>query len=647
MNFNEQQVKAIQAPLSNVAVIAGAGSGKTRVLINRFIHLVDTYQFEPESIIMVTFTNRASTEMKYRLASTLNQSTKKWQIGTFHGLAHHWLRERYRESLLPENFQVLDSSDQRIIIGKTIKSLGYNPKVLTPSICQDEINRWKDNGIRPDEIDAETFDENEKKAVYEHYQKYCDEKGLVDFGELLLRWYETLTFRPELLLQLKSWYRNVLVDEYQDANYIQRKWLELMTKETGRAFVVGDDDQSIYSWRGASVHNLKLFTYDFENVEVIKLEENYRSTRIILAAANNIVQKNLTRFDKTIFTNNKTGDLIREYCARDEEGETQFVAEIIKQWQSKGNKLKECAILYRSNVQSRAFEETFINQAINYKIYGGLKFFERQEIKDAIAYLRIANNFDDDESFERAIQIPPQGIGEGTVEKIANFAKENKTSFLRASLIITSNSSNFLPPKIKLSLKMFCNKIESIAKIVKGKELDKIVEETLVISGLFQHYKARENIELNRVENLEELISATNGFELKNSALTPLENFLAHVALEVKDKESNPNADAVQMMTIHNSKGLEFDLVFIVGFEDGIFPNENAKGSGLEEERRLAYVAITRARKFLYFTWAESRTVRGFSKNAIRSMFIDEINKDYILSNRYKLIPTNKGSIIL
>jgi len=647
MKFNDQQWQAISAPLKNIAVIAGAGSGKTRVLTHRFKYLVDYYEFNPESLIMVTFTNRAAAEMKYRLRDMMDRSTKHWQVGTFHGLAHHWLRERYEAALLPQNFQILDSSDQRIIIGKIIKLLGYNNKVLTPSICQNEINKWKDEGIRHEQIETETLDENQKKTVYEHYQKYCDERGLVDFGELLLRWYEVLVYRPNVLGELKNWFRNILVDEFQDANKIQRMWLEIMTKETGKAFVVGDDDQSIYSWRGASFLNLKSFSYDFEDVEVVKLEENYRSTKLIIWAANNVVSKNTTRFEKVLMTNNEVGQTIREHCARDEEGEARFVAEKIKQWKEKGNDLKNCAILYRSNAQSRVFEEVFINEALPYKIYGGLKFFERQEIKDVISYLRIAQDFNDDESFERAVQVPPQGIGEQTVEKISEFAKENKLSLFNASLLIISNSSKFLPPKIKLSLKMFCSKIEQIAKIVKIKELDKLINETLVISGLFQHYKARENIELNRVENLEELVNATNGFEVRNSELTPLQNFLAHVALETRDKESNPNQDAVQMMTIHNSKGLEFDLVFIVGFEDGIFPNENSKGSGLEEERRLAYVAITRARKFLYFTWAETRTVRGFSKTNKHSEFIDEINQDYIVSNRYKIQPTNKGSIIL
>lgn len=647
MNFNDEQRAAVKAPLQNIAVIAGAGSGKTRVLVGRFMYLCEYYKFNPNDIIMVTFTNKAANEMKWRLAKEMNTSAKYWNVGTFHGLANVWLRKYYKEARVSQTFQILDSSDQRTVLLRIIKSLGLNPKVTTPTLMQNAINALKDNAIRYEELPISTKEERELKQVYEVYQTYCDERGLLDFGELLFRWYETLKFNEDLLEKLRNRFRNILIDEFQDANIIQRKWLELMNGENGCAFVVGDDDQSIYSWRGATVTNLQMFTYDFKNVLVLKLEENYRSTRMILWAANSIIKNNTVRFDKTLKTNNQTGYQIKEYCARNEEEEAAYVADVLNQWKEKGNLLKDAAILYRSNIQSREFEERFIKEALPYRIYGGLKFFERQEIKDVISYLRLAIDENDDESFERAIQVPPIGIGEQSIEKILEFARLNNLSMFRASCVISSNSSKFLPPKIKQAIKGFCLKMEEIKRIVTELELklDSLIENVIIKSGIMDFYKKRENLELSRVENLEELVNATYGFEIKNLELTALQNFLNHVALETRDKESNKNVDSVQMMTIHSAKGLEFRLVFIVGFEEGIFPTEVSKGSGIEEERRIAYVGITRAKEYLYFTRAENRIVRGFIKANSRSQFIEEINQNLINSNRYKIQPAYEGSI--
>ncbi|MEY3219094.1 MAG: hypothetical protein RIT27_451 [Pseudomonadota bacterium] len=666
-SLNPQQREAVTSPAGNVLVLAGAGSGKTKVLTHRFAWLMEVEKISPQAILAVTFTNKAANEMRERLNKLLHLNPRNWWVGTFHGLAHRWLRQHWQEANLPQSFQILDSDDQLRIIKKILKeSLKLDEKVWIPVQIQGYISRAKDQGFRPPYV--ETFDNYSRtmKMIYETYQQYCDQNGLVDFGELLLRVYELWHYNPNLLAYYQQRFPHILVDEFQDTNNIQYAWLQQLMGQTGYAFVVGDDDQSIYGWRGAKVGNVRRFQKDFSNVQLVRLEQNYRSTKTILAAANALIEKNNSRMGKKLWTEGHAGEPLRLFNAMDEKEEARFIGERIQQWVSQNKQHKDCAILYRSNAQSRILEETLIQLRLPYRIYGGLRFFERQEIKDALAYLRLLTNQNDDTSFERAIAVPPRGIGDVTMEKLREYARQHQVSLWQATdalvqekrffqnlksqvnqplslLEDTENASlisHELNPRAINLLRNFLEMILTLRKTTAQIPLHQLVSAVLIQTGLLKFYQEKKGEkEQMRAENLQELINAAKGFEVDSTeGLIPLIAFLSNAALESGEKQSDPNQDAVQLMTLHAAKGLEFPVVFLCGLEEGLFPHimSSQTVEDLEEERRLCYVGITRAMQHLYLSYAESRSMRGSTSFTRPSRFLGDIPKTLIEDIRLK-----------
>jgi len=660
-SLNPQQHEAVTAPSGNVLVLAGAGSGKTKVLTHRFGWLMEVEKISPQAILAVTFTNKAANEMRDRLNKLLHLNPRSWWVGTFHGLAHRWLRQHWQEANLPQSFQILDSDDQLRIIKKILKEgLKLDEKAWLPTQIQGYISRAKDQGFRPPYV--ETFDDYSRtmKMIYETYQEYCDQNGLVDFGELLLRVYELWHYYPNLLAHYQRRFPHILVDEFQDTNNIQYAWLQQLMGETGCAFVVGDDDQSIYGWRGAKVGNVWRFQKDFKNVQLVRLEQNYRSTKTILAAANALIEKNNVRMGKKLWTEGREGEPLRLFNAMDEKEEARFIGERIVQWVSQSKSYKDCAVLYRSNAQSRILEETLIQMQLPYRIYGGLRFFERQEIKDALAYLRLLTNQNDDTSFERAIAVPPRGIGDATMEKLREHARQNQISLWQAADILTQQKQFFQTLKTQVSqslslldslenspqvsqelnprathlLRNFLEMILNLRKTTAQMPLHQLVSTVLIQTHLLKFYQEKKGEkEQMRAENLQELINAAKGFEIDSTeGLTPLVAFLSNAALESGEKQSDPNQDAVQLMTLHSAKGLEFQVVFLCGLEEGLFPHAMSSQTteDLEEERRLCYVGITRAMQHLYLSYAESRSMRGSTSFTRPSRFLEDIPKALI-----------------
>ncbi|HTC51035.1 MAG TPA: DNA helicase II [Steroidobacteraceae bacterium] len=631
-SLNDAQRAAVTAPVGPVLVLAGAGSGKTRVLIHRLAWLCQVENVSPYSILAVTFTNKAAGEMRARIESLLGYSAQSLWIGTFHGIAHRLLRMHWREAGLVQGFQILDSEDQLRLLKKLIKTQGLDESRWVPREVQGFINSNKDEGHRPKHLkDGNDPTRRQLIRLYADYEEACARAGVVDFAELLLRAFELWRDQPALLDHYRNRFRHVLIDEFQDTNAIQYGWMKLLAGSVVQPFAVGDDDQSIYRWRGARVENLHQFRRDFPHAKLFRLEQNYRSTATILNGANALIAHNAGRLGKTLWTDGAHGDPIHVYAAFNERDEAEFVLQRIRDWTQRGGLRSQVAILYRSNAQSRVFEEVFLSARIPYKVYGGLRFFERAEIKDALAYLRLICNRLDDASFERVVNLPTRGIGTRSLDIVREAAKGSGQSLWDAAGACIGEA---LGPKAAAAVHGFMQLIERLEREIQGLALHEQVDHVINHSGLIEHHR-REKADRGeaRVENLEELVSAARGFTGEGSEdLPPLAAFLAHAVLESGEGQADAWEDCIQMMTLHTAKGLEFPVVFLSGMEDGLFPHQRSLNDieGLEEERRLAYVGMTRAMQQLYLTYAEQRRLHGMDTYGAASRFIKEIPGELI-----------------
>ena len=639
--LNDDQRQAVASPLGAALVLAGAGSGKTRVLVHRVAWLIQVEGASPNSILAVTFTNKAAAEMRSRIETLLGLPSGAMWLGTFHGLAHRLLRIHWREAGLPQSFQILDSEDQARVLRKVLKALELDETRWIPREILWFINAQKDEGHRSKHI-KDDGDPTRRQLIkiYQAYEEACQRAGVVDFAELLLRAYELWRDNAPLLEHYRARFRHVLVDEFQDTNAIQYKWLMLLTAGGGMPFVVGDDDQSIYRWRGARVENLQQFRRDFPQAVLYKLEQNYRSTGTILKAANALISNNAGRLGKTLWTSGADGERVKLYAAFNERDEADFVVNRIREWVANGGARREVAVLYRSNAQSRVFEEAFLNARMPYRVYGGLRFFERAEIKDTLAYLRLIASRADDTSFERVVNTPVRGIGAKTMDTVRDHARSHATSLWNGALHCVQH---VLPQRAAQALQAFMALIDRLAREVEGMELHEQVDHVIQMSGLIEHFKKEKGERgEGRVENLLELVSAARGFSPETDAeneLSPLESFLAHAVLESGEGQADPYDDCVQMMTLHSAKGLEFPVVFLAGMEDGLFPHQRSVAdlAGLEEERRLAYVGMTRAMRQLYITYAEQRRLYGVDTYGQPSRFISELPAEVVDEIRPRL----------
>lgn len=635
--LNEPQRAAVSAPASSILVLAGAGSGKTRVLVHRIAWLIQVMGASPWNILAVTFTNKAAREMKGRIESLLGQPTGGMWVGTFHGLAHRLLRTHWEDTGLPRGFQVLDADDQFRMIKRLLKSMALDEARWPPRQVQWFINAQKDEGLRPDHLD-DTGDHylHQMINIYREYQNSCERGGMVDFAELLLRAHELLRERPDILHHYQTRFQYILVDEFQDTNRIQYAWLRLLAGQRDNLFVVGDDDQSIYGWRGARVENILDFQKDYPNASLQRLEQNYRSTGNILKASNAVIAHNPTRLGKQLWTDSSEGEPVNLYAAFNEVDEAQFIVERIHQYIEEGHRRDECAILYRSNAQSRQFEEALIQQQMPYRVYGGLRFFERAEIKDALAYLRLLANPADDASFERAVNMPPRGIGARTLDTIRTHARNFDSSLWQAANNLVKDGA--MTKRAANALDSFTNLIQTLRQNRDSLSLHQLVEQVISATKLPEHYnkKNQDGKGVDRVENLEELVNACRQFtyEVDNEgeAQDELSAFLTHAVLEAGEAQGDAFEDCVQLMTLHSAKGLEFPQVFIAGIEEGLFPHRMSSEDPvrLEEERRLCYVGMTRAMQRLYLTYAESRRMHGTDNHPIPSRFLREIPSELI-----------------
>ena len=647
--LNDAQRDAVTASQSPLLVVAGAGSGKTRVLVHRIAWLIQVEQVSPLGILAVTFTNKAAAEMRSRIHDLLDMPVNHLWIGTFHGLAHRLLRRHWREAGLVESFQILDAEDQQRVIRRLIKGLDLDETTWVPREIQWFINHNKDDGLRPGQL-SDNGDTTRRQLIhlYRLYEEACDKAGVVDFAELLLRAFELWKNNPALLEQYQRRFQHVLIDEFQDTNTIQYAWLRLLTGTTGIPFAVGDDDQSIYRWRGARQEHMHTFQRDFPAARIIKLEQNYRSTKTILSAANAIIAHNTGRLGKELWTAGSDGAPIRLYRAYNERDEAEFVVGRIQDRVQQGSARSEIAVLYRSNAQSRSFEEVLMRAGMPYRVYGGQRFFERTEIKDALAYLRLVANHDDDSSFERVVNVPTRGIGARSVDAIREYSRANALSMWRAAQVVAAGNATGRSGR---AITAFLMLIDSMARNTADLPLHEQVDHVIQHSGIIGHYKKepRDRAE-GRLENLDELVSAARSFETDersasevaeegDARLPPLTDFLSHAALESGDAQADSGADCVQLMTLHSAKGLEFPVVFLTGLEDGLFPHQRSlnDGDGLEEERRLCYVGTTRAMSELYLTHAEQRRLHGMDSFRQASRFISEIPAELIEEVRPRL----------
>lgn len=632
--LNKEQYQAVTAPLEHILVLAGAGSGKTKVLTHRIAWLLETEQARSHNILAVTFTNKAANEMRSRINALLKKPHQSLWAGTFHGIAHRLLRMHWSDVHLPQQFQILDSDDQLRAIKRLLKTLLLDEKVWTPKPVQHFINARKDQGLRPKDIIADEGDAwlAQMLNIYDAYEQNCQRAGVVDFAELLLRCYELLRDNPPLLEHYQHRFQYIHVDEFQDTNTIQYKWLRLLAGKNGKLFVVFDDDQSVYGWRGARIENIQQLQQDFTDTRLVRLEQNYRSTGTILAAANALIANNTTRLGKKLWTQDKLGEPVFLYTAYSEINEAEFVIDKIQAWQGKRQQI---AILYRTTAQSRLFEEELLKKGIVYRIYGGLRFYERLEIKDMLAYLRLILHRDNDSAFERVVNTPKRGIGERSVAMLRGIARQQSISLWQAARTVIDTKK--LKARASNSLNAFLNLIEQLAKPIQTLPLHEQVLEVKRASGLVAHYQKEHKEEAQkRLENLEELINAARQFGQPDKKGTEiLTQFLDHAALEAGEGQGNQLDDCVQLMTLHAAKGLEFAMVFLCGLEEGLFPHQNSLDeSRLEEERRLCYVGITRARQQLYLCCSESRYRYGMRERCTPSRFIQEIPVDLIQAIR-------------
>jgi len=635
-SLNEAQRQAVSAAVGQQLVLAGAGSGKTRVLVHRIAWLVQVEQASPWSILSVTFTNKAAHEMRARIEQLLGISPQGMWVGTFHGLAHRLLRAHWREAGLAEQFQILDSDDQQRLIKRVIRELGLDDNQWAPRQAQWWINSQKDEGLRPQHIQpAGDLYMTTMVRIYEAYEQVCNRAGAVDFAELLLRSLELWRDNPALREQYRARFRHILVDEFQDTNAVQYAWLRHLAGNNPSLMVVGDDDQSIYGWRGARIENIQQFQTDYPNAEMIRLEQNYRSTATILKAANALIGNNAGRLGKELWTDGNEGEPIALYAGFNEQDEARYIVERIEQGIRDGLSRSEIAILYRSNAQSRVLEEALLRSGIPYRIYGGQRFFERAEIKNAMAYLRLMGSRGDDGALERIINLPTRGIGDKTVELLRQQAREQDVSMWQAACDLLDNKG--LPGRAANAVQGFMVLIEEMAERAQGLPLYSQAQIAIEHSGLLRfHEQEKGDKGQTRVENLEELVSAARGFE--NDMADAEEDgdvllaFLAHASLEAGETQADRFEDSVQLMTLHSAKGLEFPLVFMAGVEEGLFPHKmSLEDPGrLEEERRLAYVGITRAMQQLVITWAETRRLYGSETFNKVSRFVREVPGELI-----------------
>ncbi len=623
--LNEAQRAAVSAPLAPALVLAGAGSGKTRVLTHRVAWLITEEGVSPQGLLAVTFTNKAAAEMRGRIEQLLDLPGQSLWVGTFHGIAHRLLRRHWREAGLQQHFQILDDDDQQRLIKKILREQSLDEQRWVPREVSGFINQNKDEGRRAKHLsDRDDPTRRQLIKLYDLYQRRCEQAGVLDFAELLLRSFEVIRDQPQLAEFYRDRFRHLLVDEFQDTNGIQYDWLKLLCGKSGTPFVVGDDDQSIYRWRGARVENMQHFRRDF-GATVFKLEQNYRSTAVILGAANAVIAQNRDRMGKELWTAAAGGEPIRIYSAFNERDEADFVIERIREHQRGGLALADAAILYRSNAQSRGFEEVLMAHRIPYRVYGGLRFFERAEIKDALAYLRLVQNPADDLSFERVVNLPTRGIGNATLEQMRVAARQGGMTMWAAAQALLPR----LPTRAQNALQGFIDLIGQMSQAIAGLELHEQVRIVIESSGLRDHHaRQKDDKGEARVENLDELVNAAEGFAPEeDDGLPPLANFLAHATLESGETQAAEGHDAVQLMTLHSAKGLEFATVFLVGMEEGLFPSERSAfdAEKLPEERRLCYVGITRAMRRLYLTHAESRRIYGRTEHRDPSRFLAEI----------------------
>jgi len=634
--LNDKQREAVTAPPEHRLVLAGAGSGKTRVLVHRLAWLIEVERNAPYSILAVTFTNKAAGEMRSRAEQLLGTPAGGMWIGTFHGLAHRLLRLHYEEARLPQSFNILDADDQYRLLRRVMRGMELDESRWPPKQVQWWINGQKDEGLRPQHIpDHNDPIQREYVRIYSAYEAACERAGVVDFAELLLRAHELIRDNPELLQHYRSRFRHLLIDEFQDTNTLQYAWIRLLAGDAGRVFVVGDDDQSVYGWRGAKVENIQQFSKDYPGAVMVRLEQNYRSTSCILNAANAVIANNTSRLGKNLWTESGEGERIGLFAAWNEQDEAQFVIQRISEWVAGGGLRREVAILYRSNAQSRVFEEQLIAQGMPYRVYGGLRFFERQEIKDAMAYLRLLSNRNDDPSFERVVNTPTRAIGGQTVEQIRRHARALESTMWEAAADLIER--NEFTARAGNAVKGFLRLIEQLDNDTAGTDLHEQIEHIILHSGLIEHYKKEKGEKGEaRIENLEELVSAGRAWVQQvdeiEEGMTPLAAFLSHAALESGEAQGDEWEDCVQLMSLHSAKGLEFPLVFLCGLEEGLFPHQRSiqDPSGLEEERRLAYVGITRAMQKLYMSYAERRRLYGQERDGIPSRFIRETPEEYL-----------------
>ncbi len=645
--LNDAQRQAVCAPPSHLLVLAGAGSGKTRVLIHRIAWLMQVEHVSPHGILAVTFTNKAANEMRTRLQNLVGFSTSRMWVGTFHGLAHRLLRIHWQEAKLMEGFQIIDSDDQYRLVRRVMKDLNLDEKQWPPKQAQWQISQYKDEGLRVQDIPINGDRYVQVMCdIYLNYQARCEKSGLVDFAELLLRVHELFRDKPPVLEHYRQRFQHILVDEFQDTNTIQYQWLHMLAGTQARCFAVGDDDQSIYGWRGAQVTNLQKFQTDFQGTQLIRLEQNYRSTGTILAAANHLIQGNTGRLGKNLWTDGKEGAPIGLFTAYNEYDEARFVVERIKSWVEGGGKHIDCAVLYRSNAQSRVLEGELLQAQIPYRVYGGQRFYERAEIKDALAYLRLLANGHDDSAFERVVNTPTRGIGDRSIEAVRQEARRNGLSLWQAASRVIASGD--LSSRAANALRRFLELIMRLHQDTAQLPLHELTAHVLEHSTLLDFYKKKKSErDQMRVENLEELVSATkqyNDDSLQLEGMTPLQTFLSKTALDAGDEKPEGSEDGVQLMTLHSAKGLEFPLVFLCGLEEKLFPHQMSlqNADGLEEERRLCYVGITRAMQQLYLTHAEIRRLHG-SENASRpSRFIQEIPAELIEPIRLRSVSVSQ-----
>jgi len=632
--LNPPQLQAVTLPAQSALILAGAGSGKTRVLTTRIAYLISGGHVSPHGILAVTFTNKAAKEMVTRLSAMLPINTRGMWIGTFHGLCNRLLRAHYREAALPQTFQILDSGDQLSAIKRVMKALNVDDEKFPPREMQNFISGSKEQGLRAHEVEAFDSYTRRKVEVYAEYDAQCQREGVVDFSELLLRCYELLSRNTPLREHYQERFKHILVDEFQDTNPLQYQWLKLLAGGHNSLFAVGDDDQSIYAFRGANIGNMKDLLRDFKVEAVLKLEQNYRSHGNILDAANALISNNRNRMGKNLWTSEQGGEKLRVMEAPTDVDEANFIISEIKQLKREGLKLTEMALLYRSNAQSRVLEHALVSAGLSYRVYGGLRFFERQEIKHALAYLRVMENSEDDNALLRIINFPTRGIGARSIEQVQDSAKMHGTTLWDAAARAGGKVSGFV------------GLIEMLRSSTRDLPLPEIIDHVLAHSGLVAHYQnetgAKKREAEERLENLKELVTAATLFVHENED-DSLTSFLTHASLEAGEHQAGDQDDALHLMTVHAAKGLEFNAVFITGLEEGLFPHQNSQrvDGGLDEERRLMYVAITRARRRLYMSFAQRRMLNGQVSYGSPSSFLQELPEKLLQWLSAKAAPRN------